>query len=82
MNGASNGWTPDGSDGVLRIDCDHCTMQHTNACDDCVVTFLCGPPRPAGGGGVVLDATEALAMRTMVDVGLVPALRLERRPAG
>ena len=26
----------------LRISCDECVMEGTSACDDCVVTFLCG----------------------------------------
>ena len=30
------------ADGVLRIDCDECALQATDACGDCVVTFLCG----------------------------------------
>jgi len=25
----------------LVIDCDQCVMQHTEACHDCVVTFIC-----------------------------------------
>ena len=24
----------------ITIDCDACTLQHTDACDDCMVTFL------------------------------------------
>ena len=29
------------ADAVLRIDCDDCLLQGSDACDDCVVTFLC-----------------------------------------
>ena len=29
----------------MLIDCDQCAMQHTSACDDCVVTFLLEPQR-------------------------------------
>ena len=60
---------------VMRIDCDECRMQHTAACDDCVVTFLCGPADDA----VVFDVAEARAVRALVEVGLVPGLRHERR---
>ncbi|MEA2716009.1 MAG: hypothetical protein QOI99_326, partial [Actinomycetota bacterium] len=26
----------------MEISCDDCVMQGTSACDDCVVTFICG----------------------------------------
>ena len=26
---------------ALTIDCASCAMQHSDACDDCVVTFIC-----------------------------------------
>jgi hypothetical protein len=55
----------------LTIDCLQCTMQHTEACDDCVVTFLLDrDPEDA----VVIDADEARAMRLLEDAGLVPSL--------
>ena len=58
------------------IDCNECLMQHTSACDDCMVTFLCErDPDEA----VVVDASEILAMRRLAEVGLVPALRHRRR---
>ena len=60
----------------LRIDCEECVMQHTAACDDCVVTFLLGrDPTDA----VVIDADEARAVRLLESAGLVPRLRHERR---
>jgi len=50
-------------------------MQHTSACDDCVVTFICGrEPDDA----VVIDAAEARAVRLLSDAGLVPRLRYSR----
>jgi hypothetical protein len=64
----------------MRIDCDECVMQHTDACTDCVVTFLVGrePGEP-----VVVDDHEVQAMRLLGGAGLVPRLRLMRRvPAG
>lgn len=61
---------------VLTIDCDDCTLAGTRACDDCVVTFLCGrEPDEA----VVIDVAEARAVRLLGQAGLVPALRHSRR---
>ena len=49
-------------EGGLTIDCDHCALQATDACDDCVVSFLLGrEPDDA----VVIDADEARAMRML-----------------
>ena len=60
----------------ITVDCDDCTMQGTAACDDCVVTFICGrDPDEA----VIIDAAEARAVRLLADAGLVPALRHRRR---
>jgi hypothetical protein len=57
---------------VLTIDCDECSLQDTQACDDCVVTFLCGrEPHEA----VVIDVAEARAVRLLGQAGLVPTLR-------
>lgn len=61
----------------MVIDCDECVMQGTDACTDCVVSFICSR---APHDAVVFDADEARAMRTMADVGLLP--RLRHRPAG
>ena len=58
----------------MRIDCDECAMQHTVACNDCVVAFLL---READGP-VEIDKTEAAALSAMADAGLVPRLRLVR----
>lgn len=57
---------------VLTIDCDECSLQGTDACEDCVVTFLCG--RDAATA-VVIDIAEARAVRLLGDAGLVPQLR-------
>jgi hypothetical protein len=60
----------------LRIDCDECAMQHTDVCDDCVVTFVCSrQPDEA----LVVDVAEARALRLLSSVGLVPRLRHIRR---
>lgn len=56
----------------LTIDCDDCCMQRTSACDDCVVTFICGrEPDEA----VIIDAGEARAVRMLIRSGLVPKIR-------
>ncbi|MCU0264307.1 MAG: hypothetical protein MUF09_11680 [Candidatus Nanopelagicales bacterium] len=52
----------------MIIDCDGCQMRDL-ACDDCVVTFLLGPP-----GGLGLAEQGALAV--LADGGLVPPLRM------
>ena len=60
------------ADEVMTIDCDECSLQATRACDDCVVTFLCGSERASA---VVIDMAQARAVRLLGDAGLVPTLR-------
>ena len=60
----------------MIIDCADCVMQATDACSDCVVTFLCG--REAGEA-VVIDVDEARALRLLERGGLAPRLRHRRR---
>ena len=60
----------------LTISCDDCTMRGTSACDDCIVTFLCGREP---GEGIVIDAAEARAVRLLNQAGLAPRLRHESR---
>lgn len=56
----------------MVIDCDECRMHHTEACADCVVTFVVGrEPDDA----LVIDVEEARAIRRLAQVGLVPGLR-------
>ncbi len=63
-------------EGELTIDCDRCALRETEACDDCVVSFLLGrEPDDA----VVIDAGEARAMRMLERAGLVPSLRFNTR---
>ena len=58
--------------GGLTIDCDTCIMRDTDACADCVVTFLCErEPTEA----VLLDLEELRALRRLADAGLAPQLR-------
>ena len=61
---------------TTRIDCDTCVMQHSAACDDCLVTFICS--REANEC-VVIDVAEVQAIRLLTDAGLVPELRHRRR---
>ena len=62
--------------GSFTIDCAECSLAGTEACHDCVVTFICDrDPDDA----VIIDADEARAVRLLADAGLVPRLRHERR---
>ena len=60
----------------LVIDCEQCVMQHTEACADCVVTYICSREP---GDAVVVDVDEFRALRMLSDSGLVPELRHRRR---
>ena len=65
-----------GSAAELTVDCDCCALRNTDACDDCVVSFLLDrEPEDA----VVIDADEARAMRMLERAGLVPTLRFSTR---
>jgi hypothetical protein len=57
---------------VLRIDCDDCVMAGTDACADCIVTFMCTRD---DHGAVVINAAEARALRVLQSGGLLPELR-------
>ena len=57
---------------TLTISCDDCAMQHTEACDDCLVSFICNREP---GEALVIDAGEARAVRLLAGAGLVPKLR-------
>lgn len=59
----------------MLIDCDACEVRGL-ACGDCVVTVLLGAPPE----GVELDAAEQKALDALAEGGLVPRLRLVRRP--
>jgi hypothetical protein len=60
----------------LVIDCENCALQATDACDDCVVSFLLDrEPDDA----IVIDADEARAMRMLERAGLVPTLRFSHK---
>lgn len=65
----------------VSISCDECQLEGTAACGDCVVTFLLGEEhadvRPQGA--VIIDASEARAVRMLQRAGLVPSLKFQRR---
>jgi len=61
---------------ALIISCDDCTMRDSEACADCVVTFLCDREP---GDAVVIDADEARAVRLLTRAGLTPRLRHRAR---
>jgi hypothetical protein len=58
--------------GDLTVDCDRCALRNTDACDDCVVSFLL---EREPDDAVVIDADEARAMRMLERAGLLPTLR-------
>lgn len=62
--------------GKLTIDCNRCVMQHTNACDDCVVSYIVGQD---ANEPIVLDFNERRACEILKDVGLVPTNRFSER---
>lgn len=55
----------------MKIDCNDCAMQHTAACDDCIVTALLDRPHTA----VVFSLDEARAIRALQRGGLAPRNR-------
>lgn len=62
--------------GMVRIACDECQKQGTDACTDCVVSYICSrEPDDA----VIIDVAEARAIRLLAGAGLVPELRHTRR---
>ena len=74
-----NSTPPEGEpsrDGPLVIDCDDCAMQGTEACADCVVTFICSREP---GEAVIVDVAEERAIRLLSGAGLLPRLRHVRR---
>lgn len=61
--------------GGLVISCDDCTLQHSDHCADCVVSFLCGNNEV----DLVLGTDERRALHLLAEAGLAPELRLTRR---
>jgi len=60
---------------AFTIDCADCVHQHSEVCDDCVVSFIVGrQPEDA----IVVDVEEARAVRLLEQAGLVPGVRHTR----
>jgi hypothetical protein len=57
---------------MMTIDCGECVMRATNACDDCVVSFVV---EREPGSALVIDVAEERAVRMFSRAGLVPELR-------
>ena len=58
----------------LTIDCDQCMLRESDACNGCLVSFLLDrEPDDA----VIIDASEARAVRMLERVGLVPSIRYQ-----
>lgn len=65
---------------TFTIDCDQCAMQHTSACGECVVTYICSREP---GDALVVDLGEYRALELLAESGLAPTLRHRpRRAAG
>jgi hypothetical protein len=64
---------------TYAIDCTDCVMQATDACDDCIVSFIV---RREPGTAIVIDVAEARALRELSSAGLVPGLRHQARASG
>jgi hypothetical protein len=64
----------------IVIDCDTCAARCTEACSDCVVTYMCGDGGQveATHTAVVIDVAEYRALRLLHEGGLVPRLRHQR----
>lgn len=56
----------------IVIDCQTCVAKDTDACTDCMVSYLC---RDEACTAVVFDLAEWRAVRVLADAGLVPTLR-------
>lgn len=58
----------------LLIDCDTCEVRATDACDDCVVSFILNTTEQP----LTITTSETAALSNLAEVGLVPPLRLVR----
>lgn len=67
------------SEDSFTISCDDCTMQHTDHCHDCVVSFFCERDETQP---VVVETGQARVLELLIDAGLVPGLRQVPRSRG
>jgi hypothetical protein len=61
---------------TLTFSCGDCEFEGTDACADCVVSFVLDREP---GDAIVIDVEEIRAVRLLSDAGLVPSLRHRRR---
>ncbi|MEE8330765.1 MAG: hypothetical protein V3R84_03255 [Acidimicrobiia bacterium] len=59
----------------MFIDCNNCSQQHTEVCQDCVVTHVLRDL----SGPLEVDPDQAEALDILADAGLVSPLRLIQR---
>ena len=64
---------------TFTIDCEQCCMQGTDACSDCVVTYVCSREP---GDALIVDLGEYRALEMLAESGLVPTLRHRQRHSG
>lgn len=57
----------------MHIDCSDCVARNTDACQDCIVTYLLERPP----GAVIIDVEQERALRTLSDAGLAPPNRFK-----
>jgi hypothetical protein len=62
----------------LTVDCRTCVARDTDACADCLVSFICDR-RP--DEAVVFEIDELRSMRLLAGAGLLPELRHRPRSA-
>jgi hypothetical protein len=61
----------------MLIECRACSMQHSQHCEDCVVSVLLdATPRR---GALVVEADEERALRELARAGLIPEIRMRPR---
>jgi hypothetical protein len=60
---------------TITISCDDCSMRHTEACRDCIVTYVCDH---SAAEPLVVDLPTLGALRRLSAAGLVPELRHRR----
>jgi len=56
----------------VKLYCEECETQASDACDDCVVSFVVNRAR---GDAIVIDVAEERAVRMLARAGLLPELR-------
>ena len=72
----------DGTSTSIEVDCATCVVRDTDACDDCLVTYICDREP---GDAVIITIDELRAMRTLnrgdEEQATEPALRDPSKPS-